>query len=296
VLSHRLLLGPIFIALIALLGWLDGAIEGAAAPSWLRPLLLGRETVPPGTIVFVALLALGVVGAVELGAMARKRASRVGGFGMACCAAFGLLGVVIPPESMAGSAGGAPVATGAALTLVVALLAHARVRATEGAMQSVGAAAVAFAWLGVAPAFYVLMRREHAIEVVIGAVLLVKVCDIGAYFTGISIGKRKLIPWLSPGKTWEGLVGGCAWAAVVGALLALAAGERSPVSPAEAAIAGALLGLAGQGADLFESLLKRDAGVKDSGRVPGFGGVLDLIDAPLLAAPVAYWTFHLLGT
>ncbi|MFG0275775.1 MAG: phosphatidate cytidylyltransferase [Phycisphaerales bacterium] len=295
-LSHRLLLGPVFIAVIALLGWLDGAIESAPAPEWLRPLFAGRDTVPPGVVVFLSLLAIGVVGATELGAMARKRGSRVGAFGMALCATLGLVGVVVPPEALADGAGGSTVATGAALTLVVALLAHARVRATEGAMQSVGAAALAFAWLGVAPAFYVLMRREHAVEVVIGAVLLVKVCDIGAYFTGLSIGKRKLIPWLSPGKTWEGLVGGCVWAAVAGALLALAVGDPSPVSPAQAALAGALLGLAGQGADLFESLLKRDAGVKDSGRVPGFGGVLDLIDSPLLAAPVAYWTFHLLGT
>lgn len=294
-LSHRLLLGPILIAAVLLLGWLDAAIEGAPVPEILRPLLLGAETAPPGVVVFIILLALAIAGAVELAAMARGRGSCVSGVAMALVAAFGLLGAVIPNERLAGAADGALLATGAALTLAVALVEHARQRKTEGAIASVGAAAIAFAWLGVAPAFYLMMRAEHPIEVVIGAILLIKVCDIGAYFTGLSIGRRKLIPWLSPGKTWEGLLGGCVWAAVAGAIAALLAGDRSPVSPAGGAMAGALLGLAGQFADLFESLLKRDAGVKDSGRIPGFGGVLDLIDSPLLAAPVAYWAFHFLA-
>jgi phosphatidate cytidylyltransferase len=66
------------------------------------------------------------------------------------------------------------------------------------------------------------------------------------------------------------------------------------LGPAKGAIFGAILGLVGQGGDLLESLMKRDAAVKDSGgSIPGFGGVLDVIDSPLMAAPVAYLLFSL---
>ena len=62
-----------------------------------------------------------------------------------------------------------------------------------------------------------------------------------------------------------------------------------------ALVAGIVLGAVGQAGDLLESLLKRDAGVKDSGKVPGFGGILDILDSPLLAAPAAYWLLKLVG-
>lgn len=288
-LSHRLLLGPLLIAAVVLLGWLDAAVEGALAPAWLRPALLGAETVPGGAVVFLVLLALGIVGAVELASMARRGGSQVSGAAMGLCAALGLIGTTLPAQRLDDAASGAIPATFGALALGAALFEHARRRDAQGAMQSVGAASLAFLWLGMAPAFYALMRRDHGVEVIVGAILLVKVCDIGAYFTGMAIGRRKLIPWLSPGKTWEGLVGGLLWAALIGAAGAWAFEDHSPITPGGGAIAGAALGLTGQGADLFESLLKRGAGVKDSGRVPGFGGVLDLLDSPLLAGPVAYW-------
>ena len=113
---------------------------------------------------------------------------------------------------------------------------------------------------------------------------------MGAYGVGRWLGKHKLIVWLSPGKTWEGFVGGLAAAAFIGMLL-------SHFSPEfawwEGLLAGVVLGAAGQMGDLLESLLKRDAGVKDSGLVPGFGGVLDMLDSAVLAAPLAYWMLKL---
>ncbi len=126
---------------------------------------------------------------------------------------------------------------------------------------------------------------------ILTVLLCVKFTDIGAYFTGKNFGKHKLIPWLSPGKTWEGLAGGLATAALVGMACA-------PLLPEvefwKGAIFGAILGLVGQMGDLLESLMKRDADVKDSGQsLPGFGGVLDVIDSPLVAAPVAYLLFSL---
>jgi phosphatidate cytidylyltransferase len=121
-------------------------------------------------------------------------------------------------------------------------------------------------------------------------------CDTGAYFTGRSLGKHKLILWLSPGKTWEGLVGGIALASVFGVLGVWLGAVSQPKYPIALGLAtGVVFALLGQAGDLMMSLLKRDAGIKDSGRsLPGFGGILDVLDSPLLVAPFAYWWLKLL--
>ncbi|MGC4032451.1 MAG: phosphatidate cytidylyltransferase [Tepidisphaeraceae bacterium] len=122
--------------------------------------------------------------------------------------------------------------------------------------------------------------------------MVVKFTDIGAYFGGRKFGKHKLIFWLSPGKTWEGLGFGLLTAGLIGAAIAPAI-ER--LSFMEGFWFGVLIGGIGQAGDLLESMMKRDAEVKDSGTlVPGFGGILDIIDSPLLAAPFAYLVFSML--
>jgi len=129
---------------------------------------------------------------------------------------------------------------------------------------------------------------------VLAAMAIVWIADTAAYFTGRAFGRRRLAPRVSPGKTWEGVYG--ALVAVAAYALAIAskagaAGYPGPVTWAALAVwvvlAVALAGLSVEG-DLFESLLKRQAGVKDSGRLlPGHGGVLDRIDALLAAMPAA---------
>jgi len=118
-------------------------------------------------------------------------------------------------------------------------------------------------------------------------VLTVSAGDTLAYFTGRAVGRRKLAPALSPNKTVEGAVGGLAGSV---ACAVLCAHFLLPGVPAGfAALSGAAIGIFGQGGDLFESLLKRAAGVKDSGKVfPGHGGILDRADALLAAGPVVY--------
>ena len=128
-------------------------------------------------------------------------------------------------------------------------------------------------------------------------IIVVKATDIGAYTTGRLFGRRKLAPTLSPGKTWEGAIGGLIFA-VIGSMLALGPlAESLDVEITRsgitwltiAVIYGLVVGAAGVFGDLAESMLKRDAGVKDSSEwLLGFGGVLDLLDSLLLAAPVAY--------
>jgi phosphatidate cytidylyltransferase len=117
-------------------------------------------------------------------------------------------------------------------------------------------------------------------------VLVVWAYDTAAYLTGRRFGRHPFMHHISPSKTLEGVAGGVAAAAVVGALLVLALGR--PVLAG--LVLGLALGLAAQVGDLTESMLKRAAGAKESGRlIPGHGGLLDRVDSFLFAAPVAYF-------
>ena len=111
--------------------------------------------------------------------------------------------------------------------------------------------------------------------------------DTGAYLVGRAIGRRPFLPWISPKKTLEGVLGGLV-AATLGVAVVLAISSSSPL---EALVLGPLLGIVAQSGDLAESLLKRAAGAKDSGTlIPGHGGILDRVDSILFAAPVlAAW-------
>jgi phosphatidate cytidylyltransferase len=124
------------------------------------------------------------------------------------------------------------------------------------------------------------------------AIFVPKSCDIGAYFTGRAIGRHKMTPTLSPKKTWEGAAGGL----VTAVLAALGINAINPLLTWPSAIGfGIVVGITGMVGDLMESLIKRDCEKKDaSDLVPGFGGVLDVVDAILFAAPVSYaWIMFL---
>jgi phosphatidate cytidylyltransferase len=177
-----------------------------------------------------------------------------------------------------------------AASLVAALVMHSRRQRVDGAMANAGGTLLAITYLGVLPGFFLPICMSHSAWMLLAIVMVVKAADIGAYATGRLIGKHKLIPWLSPEKTREGFVGGLVFAALV-AVGVFTGFYR--FSYAQAVICGLVLGAVGQLGDLLESLLKRDAGVKDSGTLPGFGGLLDLLDSPLLAAPAAYWLLKL---
>ncbi len=149
-----------------------------------------------------------------------------------------------------------------------------------------------------------LALRDLGAVPLLAAMAIVWVADIAAYFVGRAIGRRKLAPSISPGKSWEGALGG-AFAVVAAGLTAAAAPALAPTLPAQLVAQwsplGAALALAGLTAlsivgDLHESLLKRQAGVKDSGTLlPGHGGVLDRIDALIPAMPAAVLLHRLLG-
>ncbi|MCP4374592.1 MAG: phosphatidate cytidylyltransferase, partial [bacterium] len=161
-------------------------------------------------------------------------------------------------------------------------------RRTTDAIRTIACTIMMVMYLGIGGAMILQIRlaQPDGFVKLLMFLAVVKSTDIGAYFTGSAIGKHKLIPWLSPGKSWEGLIGGLVTAAGVSILITHLAGLEIAIW--QSAVFGVVIGLAGQFGDLCESLLKRSAKLKDSSKmVPEFGGILDIIDSPLLAAPVA---------
>ncbi len=121
-------------------------------------------------------------------------------------------------------------------------------------------------------------------------IAVTKITDVGGYFVGKLIGKRPLAPQLSPKKTVEGAVGGFCFAVALSVFLAsLGHLVGWHLSYFNAAWLGMLIGVLAQVGDLAESVLKRDALVKDSNKIPGIGGILDMMDSLLLTAPVIYF-------
>jgi phosphatidate cytidylyltransferase len=180
------------------------------------------------------------------------------------------------------------------LTLPVAFLLKGMSGTRGPTAVSVASTLLASAWIGLGLAHIVLLREipEHGELAVFTVLLAVFADDTAAYFAGRLLGRHKLAPAISPGKTWEGFAGtaaaiGVAWIAVYDT--GFLEGYRSIVLGAVIAIAAPL-------GDLFESALKRDAEVKDAGRLLGaHGGMLDRLDAHLFAAVAAYYVIAAFG-
>ena len=301
-LSQRLITGPLLVVLLLGLAWLDqivGAteIKTSLFIGWpMGP--LGIEVIPPGLILWIVCCLIIPLAASELAAIARNIGIRCQATGIALFSLVLLLVMWIIPSLPANDS--TPMLAAALLGAVLCLsFFFALVQASwgqriEGALEAAAATVLFTIYLGLFLGFFLLLRGDgKPIWWIIGIIAIVKMCDTGAYFTGTAIGKHKLIPWLSPGKTWEGLVGGLAAAMLTGwGLAALSAAwlPDEPTIPLAWALGmGFLIGLVGQAGDLVMSLLKRAAQVKDSSRLlPGLGGIMDVLDSPLLAAPVGW--------
>lgn len=296
-LRHRLVFGTLLIAAVIAVCFLDQWIEGATLPESLRPIFLNRTTAPPGLAIFVLAAVVSIWASREMAAIMKANGIAASKRITTTAAISGLLVSCIIPSHLPAPVAVAIVCSAAIGMLLLSLVYYSRNKSVEGAVASAGGTLLSFVYLGLMFGFILAIRREHSIWVLAWIIAVTKSCDIGAYFTGRSFGKHKLIHWLSPGKTWEGLFGGLAMSAVVGAIgLYLVRRVEPSLPPAwTGLVAGALFGLTGQLGDLIESLFKRDAGMKDAGSViPGFGGVLDVLDSPLLVAPLAYWWLWML--
>jgi phosphatidate cytidylyltransferase len=157
---------------------------------------------------------------------------------------------------------------------------------------------VGFWWVGATFSSFILLRAlpgrirvggfaeaDRGAWIMLSVAVCVWSTDTFAFFTGRAVGKHKLAPKLSPGKTVEGFIGGLLGGVIAGALF----GRWIGLSLESGAVIGAIAGLIGPLGDLFESGLKRELGIKDFGNLmPGHGGMLDRFDSLMFVAPIAY--------
>jgi len=282
-LKLRLIFGAlmivVFTGLLVVDGWLDGAITVAKDDD--RPF--------QGLILGVLICLIQIPAHLELAALARAKSLRIG------------LPVVVIGSILLTTTWywhhWLPLSFGQCEMLILAFALpalffyHAWRFGLEGVMGGVGTACLSMIYLGVLSGFFAGIRIEHGLWSLLMAIFVVKSSDIGAYTLGCIIGKHRFAPRISPGKTWEGMLGAVIFAIIVANIFA---DQGKIVSWPLATLFGVCFAFIGQMGDLVESMLKRDAQIKDSStRIPGFGGVLDVLDSPLVAAPFAYLFFHL---
>ena len=181
-------------------------------------------------------------------------------------------------------------AGGVLMTFPLAFVLKAISEARAAATIAISGTVMGAAWIGGGLGFLILLRElpAHGRLAALTVLLAVWAGDTFAYFGGRLFGRHKMAPSTSPGKTWEGLVVGTA-ATVFVSFVALY--HQHLLTIGESIVLGVVLAIAAPLGDLFESLLKRDMDVKDTGRLlGGHGGMLDRIDALLFAGPAAYFT------
>lgn len=174
------------------------------------------------------------------------------------------------------------------LSLIWLVLRRQREGAFSGWVWTLGG----ILYIGWLLSYLVALRVEAGRNWVFFALFTTFASDTMAYFVGRAWGRRQLAPRISPYKTWEGTIGGMVGAVIVSLLFVLSTPFSLPFSSGQAILLGLLVSIFGQFGDLAKSLLKRSAGVKDSGNLlPGHGGVLDRTDSVVFAGVVVYYAF-----
>jgi phosphatidate cytidylyltransferase len=184
---------------------------------------------------------------------------------------------------------------GALVTLALAFFLPGVSAARQAATVAISGTFLAVGWIAIGLAFLILLRQsaDHGRLALFALLLAVWAGDTLAYFGGRLVGRHKMAPTTSPKKTWEGFVFGTAATIFVAFIVYYKQGVLSIPHSIEL---GAVLAVAAPLGDLFESVLKRDAGVKDSSSIlGGHGGVLDRLDAFLFAAPAAWFFLAAVG-
>lgn len=282
--KHRLLFGALmtlcFAALVVFDGWLDGSLTKSTADKPVQ-----------GTFLTILVMFLAIPAHIELSKLAVAKNARL--FLPISIVASILLAtwrywyqfIEFPP--------GICLLLFSSFVLFALLLYQYVGYGASGILANCGVNCFSIWYLGLLSSFCVAIRIEFGMWPLLMFVFVIKCSDIGAYTFGTLFGKHKFSPKLSPGKTWEGMGGAFVAAVIVAVGFAASCDIMAWWS---AILFGLCFAVIGQMGDLTESMIKRDAEQKDSAhKVPGFGGVLDIIDSLLIAAPIAYlflmWSF-----
>jgi phosphatidate cytidylyltransferase len=290
----RLFFGSILIIVLGALFLIDihyyRLVHMSDSTFWAK--LLGD-----GLIVAVLGSLMAMVGGYEAMALAKSKGARPHGW----IVILGVLLLTFQPLLIINSGSWKPIFEAGSLLgllLVLAVCSQFIRKTTQNAGSDLAWSVFILAYIGLLLSFTVAVRRDFGPGAIIIMLAATKGSDIGAYFTGMTFGKHKLIPWLSPGKTIEGFIGAMVFSSIITISLwkipyiinvSLLPKNFGFVILILLGIGFAVIGHLG---DLAESLLKRDANAKDSAHLlPEFGGVLDMIDSVL---PVGLWWYLVL--
>jgi len=278
---QRLLFGTLmtllFTALVIFDGWLDGSVTVSAADD--KPV--------QGTILCILVVLLIIPAQFELAKLASAKNLKI--FLPVSIAASVLFAISHYLQQLVEIPEQTYFSFLSAFVLFALLLYQYKRYGTSAVIANCGANYFSILYLGLLSSFCIAIRIEFGLWSLLMFVFVIKSADIGAYTFGTLFGRHKFSPKISPGKTWEGMGGACAVSTIVGIGFS-AICDIMVLWPA--IIFGLCFAFIGQLGDLVESMIKRDAEKKDSAnKVPGFGGVLDIVDSPLVAAPLAYLFF-----
>jgi phosphatidate cytidylyltransferase len=284
-LRMRLVFGTLMVLFFGGIMLIDGWLDGSIVP--------GKHAAVQGTLTAVLVMLIVGISQVELERLLASTGVKV--FRPIVMTASVMLAIswylkeLFPSMDL-----GHYMAYVSSFAMMAVLLFQAKKHGVRNVVANCGGNLFAIFYAGLFGAFFIGVRTEFGAWPLIMLVFTVKSCDIGAYAAGRLFGTHKFAPEISPGKTWEGMVGGAALSMVIGAIFAAKTGLMGTF---DGAVFGFIFAVIGQMGDLAESMLKRDARLKDSSHsVPGFGGVLDVIDSPLLSAPFAMMFFSYFTT
>lgn len=270
----------VFGGLVILDGWFDGSATATA----------GDDKAVQGTLLAILIAVVMALAAVEFGKLTAGKGLRV--LVPSTVAAVVALSTSWYWPQWLGVSLHAWVLFALVFSLLASVVAQYRRYGTDGVLANCGVSCLAILYLGLLSSFVMAIRVEVGLWETLMLMFVVKFSDIGAFTFGKLFGRHKFSPRVSPGKTWEGLLG--AMIVAMGVSLAFAVGFGI-MAWSWALVFGGCFAVIGQLGDLTESMMKRDAQQKDSAnRVPGFGGILDVIDSPLVAAPFGYLFFMII--
>ena len=280
-LRHRLLFGILmtvaFIAIVAFDGWIDGSLT----------LSKDDDNQIQGTIFCILIALLAIPAQLELSKLAATKNLKI--FAPVTIIASILLATswfVLQIIEIQAEIYFLYLLT---FTLLIIFVYQHLNYGTAGVLANCGINCFSILYLGLLSGFCFAIRIDFGLWPLLMFVFVIKSADIGAYSIGTLFGKHKFSPKISPGKSWEGMAGAIGAAVIVAISFARSCDIMSLWT---AIVFGFCFAFIGQLGDLAESMIKRDAEQKDSAnKIPGFGGILDIIDSPLIAAPFGYLVF-----